>query len=217
MQWNCAVGTLQSLPYIVHRSICAHMPNTSIAGYATNTYHFIGPKGPTPRLIIERINIELSSFPNPWMLRFVAATVDILIRCRIIVIQRFRARMIFGPRAFESQRTGGCSFIGIRSHGGDPPAVASWCCYSLNSDCSCRTIGGGCINALLIWICVLRDGLERVGIQISFSHLKWQKQAVEQQFTRSRRVQLITVRSVHNSVSESLQVSRKGSTLASTR
>jgi hypothetical protein len=68
--------------------------NTTIVDCATNTYHFIGPKGPTPGLIIERINIELSSFPNPWMLRFTAATVAILIRCRVIVIQRLRTRMI---------------------------------------------------------------------------------------------------------------------------
>lgn len=62
----------------------------SQAVLCTCTYHFIGPKGPTPGLIIERINIELSSFANPWMLRFTA----ILIRCRVIVIQRFRSWMI---------------------------------------------------------------------------------------------------------------------------
>jgi hypothetical protein len=69
-----------------------------------NTYQLVGSKGPTPRLIIVTINIEFSSFPNPWMrLRSAVRTIALLlcmriVRDRVIIVECFGRWMI----AFEA-------------------------------------------------------------------------------------------------------------------
>jgi hypothetical protein len=88
----------------IHATNGKRMTNTllsrRITGTATTaTYHFIGPKGPIPRLIIERINIKLSSFPNPCRLLCIATATTTTAHVvgtggSIIVIQCFCRGMI---------------------------------------------------------------------------------------------------------------------------
>jgi hypothetical protein len=114
--------------------------NTSIAGYATNTYHW--SQRTTPGLIIERINMNSPLVPESVDVGcLLLLLLPFLIRCRTIVIQTI-PRPDDIPDNARLKATQGLEAVIFYWYSLPMEAILllshRWCCYSLNGDRSCR-------------------------------------------------------------------------------